>query len=72
MGIFFFRCGAVVVRLFLSRCGPVVLVSIRCGCSCFNSVRLFLFQWSEFILVVDDDVLCAGRLVESSSRAKTL
>jgi hypothetical protein len=34
-------------------------------------VRLFLFRCSAVILVVDGDVLCAGRLVESSSRAKT-
>jgi hypothetical protein len=53
--IFLFRCGAVVVRLFLSRC--VWLFCLRCGCSCFDSARLFLFRCSAVFIVVDDDVV---------------
>jgi hypothetical protein len=46
---FLYRCDAVyycfdAVRMFLFRSGVDVAVSWACGCSCFDSVRLFLFD----------------------------
>jgi hypothetical protein len=44
-----------VVRSFLYRCDAVIIVSMRCGCSCSDPVQMLLFHWDADVLV---SILC--------------
>jgi hypothetical protein len=48
---FLFRCDADILVPMRCGCGAVVLVSMWSGCSCFDSMRLFLFRFSAVVLV---------------------
>jgi hypothetical protein len=64
---------SVVPWMILFRCSASTFVLMRSLYSYFDVMRLFLFQCSSFtrLTVVDDVVLCTGRLVDSRSHAQS-